>query len=270
MSPQAVTAFLDEAIRSRIAVRLIAEQHIAITRHFQSGSTAKDVGIIHKETSPAEMIKMCASFVSELCEASLGSSPRLILEGKVDATFPYVPVHLEYIMTGSLKELSSSLLFLTNLISEILKNSFRATVEYHANASGELPPVVITIAPSIHPPTPARPSYMALRVRDQGGGISPVNMERIFSYAYTTAGSDGASQSEDEGMGGGPYAAQHVGGIAALGGDTGAGESNLFGEITGKGLQTGLGSIAGLGYGYVHKTFKPLVTCILTLFFFRL
>jgi len=54
-------------------------------------------------------------------------------------------------------------------------------------------------------------------------------------------------------MGGGPYAAQHVGGVAGAV-DDGMAEndgssSGLFGEITSKGLQTGLGTLAGLGYG---------------------
>ena len=58
-------------------------------------------------------------------------------------------------------------------------------------------------------------------------------MARIFSYAFTTAKSN-----DDVDGGGGPYAAQqHVG------------ATNLFTEMTSKGLQTGLGSIAGLGYG---------------------
>ena len=52
------------------------------------------------------------------------------------------------------------------------------------------------------------------------------------------------------GSGGGPYAAQHIGGMAALdgsyGGVSGAG---LFGEIVGRGVQVGMGTIAGLGYG---------------------
>lgn len=95
---------------------------------------------------------------------------------------------------------------------------------------------------------------MSLRVRDQGGGVSPSNMQRIFSYAFTTAGSSSSSSNADgdDGMDGGPYAAQHVGGAAAIDGGSGSssdGGGNLFGEITGKGLQTGLGTIAGLGYG---------------------
>jgi 26S proteasome regulatory subunit T1 len=86
-----------------------------------------------------------------------------------------------------------------------------------------------------------------MRIRDQGGGVTPSNMARIFSYAFTTAGRGAESNSpgDDEG---GPYAAQHVGGGAAIEGDDSSG-GNLFGEIAGKGLQTGIGTIAGLGYG---------------------
>jgi 26S proteasome regulatory subunit T1 len=140
----------------------------------------------------------------------------------------YIPVHLEYILT------------------EILKNSFRATVEHHArhpqSLLRSLPPVVITFSP---PTLPARDgNFFSLRIRDQGGGVSPYNISRIFSYAFTTAG-----RSSENGIDGGPYAAQHVGGIAAIGSGGGTGDANLFGEIIGKGLQAGLGTIAGLGYG---------------------
>jgi 26S proteasome regulatory subunit T1 len=71
-------------------------------------------------------------------------------------------------------------------------------------------------------------------------------MARIFSYAFTTAGR--GAEGSSSGSGGGPYASQHIGGGAAIGGDDSAG-GNLFGEIAGKGLQTGMGTIAGLGYG---------------------
>ncbi|KAG9007364.1 26S proteasome regulatory subunit 7 [Tulasnella sp. JGI-2019a] len=236
MTPEKTSAFLNLAIRDRIALRLIAEQHIAISyslRDVGHNDRTRDVGVIDRKTSPKALIKMCGRFVSELSEASLGSSPELKLEGQLDATFAYVPVHLEYILT------------------EVLKNSFRATVERHQH-SGNLPPVVITISPSSVPPSPARPAYMSLRIRDQGGGISPSNMKKIFSYAFTTAGG-GASDTSglDEGMDGGPYAAQHVGGAAAIGGSdsTSGGAGNMFGEITGKGVQIGLGTLAGLGYG---------------------
>jgi 26S proteasome regulatory subunit T1 len=39
--------------------------------------------------------------------------------------------------------------------------------------------------------------------------------------------------------------------MAAIASGGGSDGGNLFGEIVGKGLQTGLGTIAGLGYGCV-------------------
>ncbi|KAE9407000.1 AAA-domain-containing protein [Gymnopus androsaceus JB14] len=227
MTSSQMSEFLDGAIRSRISVRLIAEQHISLSRAIQ-GSKPPNVGVVDTQCSPAEMVRMCGSFVSELCEATLGSSPIVTIEGDREATFAYVPVHLEYILT------------------EIMKNAFRATVEHHNKKnkeSGLLPPVLITL--SAPPRLPGSSSnYFSIRVRDQGGGVTPANVLQIFSYAFTTAG---RGSSGDDGSGGGPYAAQHVGGSAAIG-DGGMGEGNLFGEITGKGLQTGLGTIAGLGY----------------------
>ncbi|THG99044.1 hypothetical protein EW026_g3241 [Hermanssonia centrifuga] len=241
MTPEEISSFLDAAIRNRIAVRLLAEQHIALSRDLQDpDNRSKDhIGVVHMSCSPRDMIRMCGSFVSDLCEATLGASPEIIIDGQVDATFAYVPVHLEYILT------------------EILKNAFRASVERHYKVHGsssthKIPPVRITIAP---PPSPVpHPSVLSLRIRDEGGGVSPSNIPLIFSYSFTTAG---PGNDEDE-LGGGPYAAQHVGGSAAIDhGPDGSGSSpggsgnspGLFGEIVGRGVQTGMGTIAGLGYG---------------------
>jgi 26S proteasome regulatory subunit T1 len=87
------------------------------------------------------------------------------------------------------------------------------------------------------------PPFLSLRVRDQGGGVSLQNMRRIFSYAFTTAE---ATLQDDGDTDGGPYAAQYIGGNAAVGGQ---GDSDLFVEITRKGIQSGLGTFYGLGYG---------------------
>ncbi|KAJ3761838.1 P-loop containing nucleoside triphosphate hydrolase protein [Lentinula raphanica] len=228
MTNAQISEFLDGAIRNRISVRLIAEQHISLSRAI-SDPERPNAGVVNTHCSPADMVRMCGSFVTELCEATLGASPAIKIEGDRDATFAYVPVHLEYVLT------------------ELLKNAFRATVEHHSKKNAgrhSLPPIVTTL--SAPPRLPGSTSnYFSIRIRDQGGGVIPANIPQIFSYAFTTAGRE---DSEDNGSGGGPYAAQHVGGSAAIG-DGGMGEGNLFGEITGKGLQTGLGTIAGLGYG---------------------
>ncbi|KAJ6606661.1 atypical/PDHK/BCKDK protein kinase [Mycena vulgaris] len=225
MSPTQVSNFLDGAIRNRISVRLIAEQHIAISHALEAVSqeAVGNIGVVDMQCSPSQMIRMCESYVTELCAATLGASPSVVIDGYPDATFAYVPVHLEYILT------------------EILKNSFRATVEHHKASRRALPPVRITLSPPTHGATSTvHSNFFSIRVRDEGGGVSPSNMARIFSYAFTTAKNE---SDHDADGGGGPYAAQHVGGLANIG------DTNLFSEITSKGLQTGMGTIAGLGYG---------------------
>lgn len=92
---------------------------------------------------------------------------------------------------------------------------------------------------------------MSIRIRDQGGGVSPSDLPNIFSYAYSTAGRNGTAAGSLDDDGGGPYAAQHIGGVANVDEDD-SGAGNLFGDITGKGLQVGVGTLAGLGYGCVH------------------
>jgi hypothetical protein len=241
-----VTRFLDEHLRARIGTRLIAEQHIAL--HFSSqphqdppptsNSTSSPennssyIGVIDTALQPASIINSCGAFVSEICELKYGVRPSWIIDGEQSVTFAYVPVHLEYIIT------------------ELLKNAFRATVE----SGHSQDPVVIAIAaepgncsftpsPSITPktdPLPGDPILplsdsapgVTIRIRDRGGGISPTVLPHIWSYSFTTF-------SDDDELPGSNYASSHVSGMDALN------------TISGAGLGAGaLGSsIAGLGYG---------------------
>ncbi|OCL11389.1 mitochondrial pyruvate dehydrogenase kinase-like protein [Glonium stellatum] len=139
ISPKEVTRFLDEHLRARIGTRLIAEQHIAL--HFSSqphqelssSSSSEDpshpsssyIGVIDTNLRPASIIQHCESVVSEICELKYGVRPHIVLTGEPDYTFAHVPVHLEYILT------------------ELLKNAFRATVE----SGMEREPIEVTIAP---------------------------------------------------------------------------------------------------------------------------
>ena len=90
MSQSSMSDFLDSTIRSRIAVRLIAEQHIAISHELESSGLAGGNfdGVLNQECSPSELLGACNMAVSDMCEATLGSSPKLKVDGHVDATFP--------------------------------------------------------------------------------------------------------------------------------------------------------------------------------------
>lgn len=226
ISPAEVTKFLDEHLRTRIGTRLIAEQHIAlhlssIPHSSSNGPTSPHnasstyIGVIDTALRPAEIIKHCESFVSDICELKYGVRPSVIIDGETETIFAHVPTHLEYIVT------------------ELLKNAFRATVEN----GQEREPIVITIAASPgsrsqDTPTPLRedkynnfkPSFpgVTIRIRDRGGGVSPENLPKIWAYSFTTFGED----NDDE---------------------IGNGKANGLNSISGSGGDSS--SLAGLGYG---------------------
>ncbi|THC87820.1 hypothetical protein EYZ11_012734 [Aspergillus tanneri] len=222
VDPVEVTRFLDTHLRARIGTRLIAEQHLAL--HFasqpvssadtraqqasKSTTPSNYIGVIDTALQPARIVKLCEDFVGEICELKYGIRPRVKIDGQPDATFAYVPVHVEYIIT------------------ELLKNAFRAVVE----AGNEREPIEVTIvaAPDVprqharEPSTPgtstlnpaaqldtdvgfqmdtvvgtadanesikiSAPSAQSItiRIRDRGHGIPPEILPNIWSYSFTT------------------------------------------------------------------------------------
>lgn len=246
ISPQEVTRFLDEHLRARIGTRLIAEQHIALHFSSQPHFAPEDsptpcpdhpsfIGVIDTALRPAGVVDSCGGFVADICELKYGVRPRWEIDGNPDTTFAFVPNHLEYIVT------------------ELLKNAFRATVESGMTRE----PVVITIAPEppvdssrgasrgekdghvkLEPPEHEKGSFrtgairplddnapgVTIRIRDRGGGISPDVLPNIWSYSFTTMSED----DEDD-----------------LPGSSGVGDAlNVISSSS-----NGGSSIAGLGYG---------------------
>ena len=236
ISPADVTKFLDEHLRARIGTRLIAEQHIALHMSsqphagkeaaYQAQENSSHIGVIDTALRPADIVRNCESFVSEICELKYGVRPTVVIDGQPDTRFAHVPTHLEYIMT------------------ELLKNAFRATVE----SGQEREPVEVTIAASPNPlgssfehllsdasdlsrslscegDTQASESTtpgITIRIRDRGGGISPQTLPNIWAYSFTTFGDEEAR-------------------------DLGNGNTDAFNTISGAGGNSS--SLAGLGYG---------------------
>jgi signal transduction histidine kinase len=264
ISAKEVTRFLDEHLRARIGTRLIAEQHIAL--HFSSQphmKLQKDsknshveepdpsfIGVIDTELCPAHIIRHCETAVGDICEFKYGMRPHIEINGEPGYEFAHIPMHMEYILT------------------ELLKNSFRATIE----AGNERHPIEVTIAPLPEDPdalrtrkhishidqgnldlasTGAPESHLeeiaeaehirpldkttpgvTIRIRDRGGGISPENLAHIWDYSFTTFSEDKIQSAlhGDSSSSEGPYG--NVDALNAI--TTGAG---------------GGSSLAGLGYG---------------------
>ncbi|RWA10181.1 hypothetical protein EKO27_g4921 [Xylaria grammica] len=244
ISPEDVANFLNTHLRARIGTRLIAEQHIALhyssVPHFDPRASPTPcpehpsfIGVIDTALSPAAIVDTCAGFVAEICDLHYGVRPQWIIDGEPDTVFTFVPMHLEYI------------------VSELLKNAFRATIESESSQ-----PIVITIAPeppdagppdlTLDPPAADKGAFrsdaikplddnapgVTIRIRDRGGGISPDVLPNIFQFSFTTFNHDDStddvmSKNISHGSGRGPKDALGVISVAS----------------------GGRSSIAGLGYG---------------------
>lgn len=151
-------AFLDRFYISRIGIRVLIGQYLSL----RQPPVESYVGIICSKTSPYEIVKRAIDDAAFMCTRKYGDAPEVIITGRLDMTFPYVPTHLHYIML------------------ELLKNSMRATVEYHG-IDADYPPIKVVIADG------SENEDVIIKVSDEGGGIPRSNMKRIWSYLFTTA-----------------------------------------------------------------------------------
>lgn len=91
MSQTAISDFLDSAIRNRIAVRLIAEQHIALSQALgESPSCGSHDGVVNMSCLPVDMVRACSIIVNEMCEATFGAHPEVVIDGHLGSTFASV------------------------------------------------------------------------------------------------------------------------------------------------------------------------------------
>jgi hypothetical protein len=155
-----IQKFLDTFLISRIARRVMAQQHVMLHQPRQNM-----VGIIALACSPVKCIENVLTIVRGLTERKYLVCPEVKYIGDTSYTFPFIPSHLEYILL------------------ELLKNAFRATVEHHhigkdAFYPTDLPPVKILIATG--------KDYVTIRISDQGGGIPSDEKTNIWKYGFTT------------------------------------------------------------------------------------
>jgi hypothetical protein len=152
----------------RISRRVIAEQHLALTEtfnspwHFPDSPTPTShefVGEVFLKCNAKEVVSRCGLEVQALAAAAYGPStivPAINLSGHLDATFPYILSHLEYI------------------IGELLRNSIQAIVEKQEPGKTP-PPIEVTVCEA--------PQHVIIRVSDQGGGIPRDILPYLWAFS---------------------------------------------------------------------------------------
>jgi len=152
--------FLDRFYTSRIGIRVLASQYLAI----RGDSSPDFIGIICCNTSPAKCLQMAVDDASFICSRRYGDAPSVEIHGCLDMTFSYIPSHLHYILL------------------ELVKNSMRATIEHHGSEDVDSwPPVRVIISDG------KENEDVVIKISDQGGGIPRSHMDKIWSYLFTTA-----------------------------------------------------------------------------------
>ena len=110
--------------------------------------------------SAREVVEACWNRATILAREAYGSScvlPDITVEGHLEATFPYILSHLQYV------------------IGELLRNSIQAVVENRSARTDGAPPIQVLICES--------PQHVIIRISDQGGGIPNEVVPKIWSFS---------------------------------------------------------------------------------------
>ncbi|KAL9613273.1 MAG: hypothetical protein Q9167_002182 [Letrouitia subvulpina] len=171
MRPVETDKFMNTLLRSRISRRVIAEQHLALTETFHSpwhfpdakqqhDPNADFVGEVFLRCKAREVVEECGQRAKSLAKAAFGPNcrlPEIRLEGHLDATFPYILSHLQYV------------------IGELLRNSVQAMVERQSEVAANLDPIEVLICEA--------PQHVIIRISDHGGGVPKDILPDLWSFS---------------------------------------------------------------------------------------
>ena len=195
--PRSIHGFLDSFYTSRIGIRMIIGQYVALR---QPRDDARVVGLLNtsvaagarrhrrpfferrgesgssidprrtaclSQVRPAVIAEDAVRQATLLCERQFGVAPEVKIVGRTDLSFEYVPDHVFYILL------------------ELLKNSMRASCERQLAADADEPSVIRVIVADGE-----KNEDVALKISDEGGGIARSDLNKVWSYLYTTASKD--------------------------------------------------------------------------------
>ena len=107
-----------------------------------------------------EIVEDCGKTTQDLIRRAYGPDvdiPDIKIYGHLDATFPYILSHLEYI------------------IGELLRNSIQAVIEQRKSQDTKPPPIEVLICETAQ--------HVIIRISDQGGGIPNEVLPYLWSFS---------------------------------------------------------------------------------------
>jgi pyruvate dehydrogenase kinase 2/3/4 len=152
--------FLNRFYLSRMGIRILISQHI--TCHQQAFKPQSGyIGTIATTVKPHTIIEQAVADATRICNREYGNAPDVLIKVENEnATIAFVPSHLHHI------------------VFELLKNSMRAVLETHGHNNYDAPAIRIIITDD--------QAEFGIKVSDQGNGIPRKDLNKIWSYLYTT------------------------------------------------------------------------------------
>lgn len=156
-----IQAFLDRFYMSRIGIRMLIGQHIALSDKGHNRDP-NYVGIICTKTNVRDLAQEAIENARFVCEDHYGlfDAPKIQLVCPPNLNFMYVPGHLSH------------------MLFETLKNSLRAVVETHGQDKDEFPVTKVVVAEG--------KEDITIKISDEGGGIPRSAIPLVWTYMYTT------------------------------------------------------------------------------------
>ncbi|RKF57953.1 kinase, mitochondrial [Golovinomyces cichoracearum] len=156
-----IQAFLDRFYMSRIGIRMLLGQHIALTDQSHV-SDPTYVGIICTKTNVRDLAEEAIENARFVCEDHYGlfEAPKVQLVCPPELNFMYVPGHLSH------------------MLFETLKNSLRAVVERYGQEKADFPVTKVVVAEG--------KEDITIKISDEGGGIPRSAIPLVWTYMYTT------------------------------------------------------------------------------------
>ncbi|KAG0652934.1 Pyruvate dehydrogenase (acetyl-transferring) kinase [Hyphodiscus hymeniophilus] len=156
-----IQSFLDRFYMSRIGIRMLIGQHIALTDQSHNKDPTY-VGIICTKTNVRDLAQEAIENARFVCEDHYGlfDAPKVQLVCPPNLHFMYVPGHLSH------------------MLFETLKNSLRAVVETHGQDKEDFPVTKVVVAEG--------KEDITIKISDEGGGIPRSAIPLVWTYMYTT------------------------------------------------------------------------------------
>jgi pyruvate dehydrogenase kinase 2/3/4 len=170
MNPKDLESFMNTMLKSRISRRVIAEQHLSLTETFNSPyfspgaklSESDFIGEVFIKCVAKDVVQRCAQGVRALARSTNAPGiqiPEIKVDGHLEASFPYILSHIEYI------------------VGELLRNSVQAVIERQQKLGddGTPPPIEVTICEA--------QEHVIIRISDRGGGIPRDQLPYLWSFS---------------------------------------------------------------------------------------